>query len=53
MADVLSGTLQEIAEQIEEANIKVAIMVAYDYDNETWFVVGGDSTTGKVDVDTT
>jgi hypothetical protein len=48
MADVLSGTLQEIAEQVEELNIKIAVMVAYDYAVHTWFVIGGDSTTGII-----
>ena len=53
MADVTSGTLQEIAEQVEELNIKASILVAYDYAKETWFVLGGDSTTGKLSIDTT
>ncbi len=53
MTDVLKGTLAEIAAQVQDLNIKVAITIAYDYQRGTWFVVGGDSTTGKVDVDTT
>ena len=53
MTDVLKGTLQEIANQIEELNIKASILVAYDYTKGTWFVVGGDSTNGKLSVDTT
>jgi len=50
---VLSGTLQEIAAQVEELNIKVSVLCGYDYDNETWVVLAVDSTNGKLKVDTT
>lgn len=53
MTDVLQGTLQELAKQVEELNIKISVMVCYDYDAETWVVVAADSTTGKLKVDTT
>ena len=53
MTDVLKGTLAQIAAQVEDLNIKLSVLVAYDYANQTWFVVGGDSISGKVDVDTT
>ena len=53
MADVLKGTIEEIAAQIEGAEQKIAVMVGYDYDVETWVVVAVDSTNGKLKVDTT
>lgn len=42
MSDILSGTLEEIAEQVGDINIKLAILVAYDRENSTWRVVNVD-----------
>ena len=50
---VISGTLAEIAEQVNDLNIKVALLVAFDEATGKFFVVSGDSTTGKINVDAT
>jgi hypothetical protein len=42
MSDVLSGTLEEISEQIEELNIKVSVLVGYDRENCNWVVLNVD-----------
>ena len=36
---VLSGTLEEIANQVNDLNIKATVLVAYDYENQIWRVV--------------
>ena len=43
MADILSGTLEEIVEQISDLNAGISVLVAYDRVNETWRVVNVDS----------
>ena len=42
MTDILAGTLEEIAAQVNELNIKLSILVAYDRVNKTWRVVNID-----------
>jgi hypothetical protein len=48
---MITGSLADIAKQINDTNVKIAVLVAYDSDNDTYFVVEGDSTTGKLSVD--
>lgn len=49
---MITGTLEQITEQVNSANVKIAVLCAYDPDVDTFFVVTGDSTTGKINVDT-
>ncbi len=50
---IITGTLEELAIYINDLNLKGILLIAYDSDADTYFIVGGDSTTGKLDVKTT
>lgn len=50
---VKTGTLAELAAYINDLNLKGCVLIAYDSDNDTYFIVTGDSTTGQLNVKTT
>lgn len=48
----ITGSLAELSAYINDLNLKGCVLIAYDPDADTYFVVTGDSTTGTINVDT-
>ena len=53
MAIIAKDTLKELADYINEANLKAAVLIAHDSATGKWVILEADSTTGKLKVDTT